>query len=104
MSAPDLAKMEALWAEADAKRGREPDEGILAIRASLWRHMAPVDEHLPVGTVLAIGHPANNVTWFRTALGWIDTAGNDPQHRNPGAFFDTIGHHAYVVRRLGNGR
>ncbi len=64
----------------------------------------PVDAHLPIGTVLVIGHPANNVTWFRTARGWIDTAGNDPQQRNPAGFFDTIGHEAYAVRRLGTGR
>lgn len=57
-----------------------------------------IDDHLPVGTAISPGHPANAVRWFRTERGWIDQRGHPvPDDAN---FYDIIGHGGYWLLQV----
>jgi hypothetical protein len=53
-------------------------------------------DNLKTGAVVVIGHPANNIVWFKTSRGWEDVDGRlvdlDDYDTK-----DMIGHGAYTV-------
>jgi hypothetical protein len=56
--------------------------------------ISPTAERMAVGTVLRVGHPANNVAWIKTGSGWIL---NDGRPVSASGFYDTIEHGAFEV-------
>lgn len=55
----------------------------------------PAHERMMLGTIIRIGHPANNVAWLKVAYGrWMT---NDGAYISPEDVYDTIERGAYEL-------
>lgn len=54
----------------------------------------PLSDKMQLGTVLQIGHPANNIAWIKLPTGWVNNHGRSIERDD---LFDTLEHGAFEL-------